>query len=82
MKKKYLEVTDKYEIIIKKSQNQMDKLKSYNRALRIENSHLRQMQDGGSKRHRKVGAISASGQKSRRQANPFELTQINMLNQE
>jgi hypothetical protein len=60
-------VTEKYEKIVKKGESQIEKLKSFNRALRVENAHLREQQDSGSKKSRRVGSISMSAQKNKRQ---------------
>ena len=76
------EIAEKYEKIIDKNNAQITKIKGYNRALRVENAHLRQKQETAEKKNRKIGMISSSCAKDRFSSNSFEITQINTNNEE
>lgn len=60
------QVQQRYEDLIDQHMAQISKLKSYNRALRVENTHFREAKEQASMR--KVGSISHSCRKDTQQA--------------
>ena len=58
-------MSERYEQIIEKNNAQIFKIKSFNRALRVENTHLKEIQKSEEIKKRKVGTISSSCRKDK-----------------
>ena len=76
----FQQVQQRYEELIDQHMAQISKLKSYNRALRVENTHFREAKEEASRR--KVGSISHSCRKDNKQTHSLQQTQATILKAE